>query len=73
MRVRVLPHNVEVECSPGELLSDVIKRAVPEFPTPCGGRGFCGKCAVRVIEGELTPPTGNELLHGLSGRVRLAC
>ncbi|RLE77519.1 MAG: hypothetical protein DRJ56_02190 [Thermoprotei archaeon] len=73
MRVRVLPRNVEVECSPGELLSDVIRRAVPEFPTPCGGRGFCGKCAVRVIEGELTPPTGNELLHGLGDRVRLAC
>jgi uncharacterized 2Fe-2S/4Fe-4S cluster protein (DUF4445 family) len=42
------------------------------LPLPCGGRGLCGLCRVRV-EGEVSPPTGNELIHGLKNGERLAC
>ncbi len=42
------------------------------MPLPCGGNGLCGLCRVRV-EGEVSPPTGNEVLRGLSGGERLAC
>jgi len=55
------------------VLADVIKRAIPEFPTPCGGRGFCGKCLVKVVKGRLSEPTGNEILHRLPKGTRLAC
>ena len=27
---------------------------------PCGGRGVCGQCGVRVLAGELAPPTEDE-------------
>lgn len=42
---------------------------------PCGGRGVCGSCSVRVLEGELAPPDDLER-RGLSAArdgVRLAC
>ncbi len=42
------------------------------LPLPCGGRGLCGLCRVRV-EGKVSPPTGNELIHGLGEEERLAC
>lgn len=42
------------------------------LPLPCGGRGFCGQCVVRV-KGPVSPPTGNELVRGLGGDFRLAC
>ncbi|ADI31521.1 ASKHA domain-containing protein [Staphylothermus hellenicus] len=42
------------------------------MPLPCGGRGLCGLCRVKVY-GETNPITGNEIVHGLSGNERLAC
>lgn len=44
---------------------------------PCGGKGKCGRCVVRVAEGELSPPTSLEqrLLspEQISKGYRLAC
>ncbi len=71
--MRILPAGVEVEADRGELLSDVLSRAV-SFPLPCGGAGYCGGCAVRVLEGEVTPPSREERLIGVMERgLRLAC
>lgn len=42
------------------------------IPLPCGGRGLCGLCRVKVY-GETNPITGNEVVHGLRGDERLAC
>lgn len=43
----------------------------------CGGRGTCGKCRVRVISGELSPPADSERRHlsveELEAGYRLAC
>ncbi len=47
------------------------------LPSACGGRGFCGRCAVEVVSGDLAPPTlaeenkilGEDRAKGL----RLAC
>ncbi len=71
--VKIVPQNISVKCDVGETLASAIKKVVPGFPTPCGGRGFCGKCVVRVIDGRLTEETGNEKLHGLPPGYRLAC
>ena len=49
------------------------------FPSSCGGKGLCGRCRVRVLEGSglLAPPTAAEkrfLSAGeLAGGWRLAC
>ncbi|HDJ89908.1 MAG TPA: DUF4445 domain-containing protein, partial [Thermoprotei archaeon] len=72
-KVFIKPYNKVVECNVGDLLSHVIKKAIPNFPTPCGNRGFCGKCLVKVLDGKLSEVTGNEKLHGLKNDERLAC
>ena len=58
---------------PGSLLADAIREALGWFILPCGGRGVCGQCRVKVLEGRLSPPTRAEarLLH--SQHYRLAC
>ena len=44
----------------------------------CGGAGICGKCAVKVLDGDknLSPPSKNEI-NTLSGKdkkgIRLSC
>ncbi|MCD6487596.1 MAG: DUF4445 domain-containing protein [Desulfurococcales archaeon] len=44
------------------------------LPLPCGGRGLCGQCIVRIIEGEVSSPTVYEKLRpGIGGEYRLAC
>lgn len=73
IKVFIKPYNITVKGREGELLSEIIKRAIPEFPLPCGGRGFCGKCKVKILHGRLSPLTGNELLHGCNNSLRLAC
>jgi len=45
------------------------------IPAPCGGRGVCGKCGVRVAEGALAPSDADER-RGLAlapPDVRLSC
>jgi len=47
------------------------------LPSACGGRGFCGRCAVGVVSGDLTAPTPTEenkiLAEDLAKGLRLAC
>ena len=31
------------------------------MPQACGGQAECGTCRVRVLSGEVTPPSGDEL------------
>jgi uncharacterized 2Fe-2S/4Fe-4S cluster protein (DUF4445 family) len=61
---------------PGTDIFECISRAGILIRTPCGGKGTCGKCAIQVIEGTLTPSRScekffseNELAQGW----RLAC
>ena len=52
----------------GQKLSDWLRASGYEIPLDCGGRGVCGKCKVRVAEGnfpsaedplKLLPPDEN--------------
>ena len=59
----------------GANLLEVLEEAGILLYTPCGGRGTCGKCAVRVSGGG-TEPSGNErrlLGERLEKGFRLAC
>ena len=74
MKVRVLPLGVEVDAAAGQLLQDILYPLGVEFP--CGGRGRCKGCRVRILEGALRPhPLDLEVLT--PGEVeegwRLAC
>lgn len=61
----------------GESLFDVLVREKLMYADTCGGHGYCGKCAVRVIEGDAGEATEQEkrlLTKQVRGSgVRLAC
>ena len=57
-----------VAFTPGEKLADVLRAQGIPLEHPCGGRGVCGKCAVR-LSGQVSPPDAMEKRAG----TRLAC
>jgi len=68
-----IQHTVDLEpvgrralIEPGMTLLDAAQRAGVEIIAVCGGVGACGKCRVRLVRGELTPPTGWPARPGLS-------
>ena len=42
---------IKIKSSEGNLWEPV-KEAYPDLPSYCGGKGRCGKCKVRVVQGE---------------------
>lgn len=78
VKINIVMKNRELEISCHEnesLLMAMIRAGIP-FQAVCGGNGLCGKCRVKLIEGELPLTlsdekyfTGRELSNGL----RLAC
>lgn len=74
-RVTFTRFDVEVEADSGERLLDVARRAGVPIPAPCNGRGICGRCAVRVLEGALADASAEEIqvLQHAPKDIRLAC
>lgn len=71
MSVLTLIHNGirrQISFSQPEKLQAVLNRAGILFDHPCGGRGVCGKCAVK-LEGAVSAPNGAEQKAG----TRLSC
>ncbi len=44
---------VTVECNPGDNLLELARRVNVAIDAPCSGNGSCGKCRVKLVEGEL--------------------
>ena len=44
---------VEIECNAGDNLLELARRANVAIDAPCSGNGSCGKCRVKLIEGQL--------------------
>lgn len=60
----------------GKTILDAARPLGVELPASCGGKGLCGKCRVRVVEGVCAPHTGfNHPLSPaeLKAGWRLAC
>ena len=57
-----------ISFTPGMRLAEVLRAHGIETPSPCGGRGVCGKCTV-MLSGEVSPPDAAEQRAG----VRLCC
>ncbi|HHY36517.1 MAG TPA: DUF4445 domain-containing protein [Firmicutes bacterium] len=70
------PTGKEIEVHRGTLVARALQEAGIETWLPCGGRGYCGRCRVKM-EGNLSPPTGLEreqlAPEDLARGVRLAC
>ena len=44
---------VTIECNAGDNLLELARRANVAIDAPCSGNGSCGKCRVKLIEGQL--------------------
>ena len=72
--VTFTPLGTSAEAKDNETLLDVARRAGAPLGNSCGGVGVCARCKVRVVEGNLSPPTTMEGRFGkLEGDERLAC
>ncbi len=74
VNIRLEPAGKEFQVSSGTRLMDVVHQYGVEFP--CGGKGTCGGCKVRLLTGDihLTPDHREALQEiGLTEEWRLAC
>ncbi|MBR5569885.1 MAG: DUF4445 domain-containing protein [Oscillospiraceae bacterium] len=44
---------INIECNAGDNLLELARRANVAIDAPCSGNGSCGKCRVKLIEGQL--------------------
>ncbi len=61
-------------CKENNLLTTLLQKI--NVPSPCGGNGICGKCVIRVVEGQLKITDADRRLFSeeeLSRGYRLAC
>lgn len=75
-RVRFEPSGKRAEASPRESLLEVAKRAGVDIESVCGGRGTCGRCQVRLVQGssEIVEEERRRIRRSdLEEGVRLAC
>ena len=76
IKILVEDQGKKYDCEAGSVLIDTLREHGVRIDAPCGGSGRCGKCRVRVVNGEL-PVTAEDRAF-LSEReiatgVRLAC
>lgn len=61
VNVTFMPANITVSVNAGELLLDAANKAGVSVETPCGGKGTCGKCLVKIVSGEVDFDGGMEV------------
>ncbi len=65
---------VEIACNPGDNLLELARRANVAIDAPCSGNGSCGKCRVKLVEGELeTIPSRHITQEEEEAGWRLSC
>jgi uncharacterized 2Fe-2S/4Fe-4S cluster protein (DUF4445 family) len=75
-QVEFEPIGRRVACEPGATLLEAAQQAGVMLAALCGGEGSCGRCIVRVMKGQVTDPSPNEiatLRTDANVGVRLAC
>ena len=65
---------VSIECNAGDNLLELARRANVAIDAPCSGNGSCGKCRVKLLEGQLdTIPSRHISDEEYSQGWRLSC
>ena len=65
---------VEIACNPGDNLLELARRANVAIDAPCSGNGSCGKCRVKLIDGEVeTIPSRHITQEEFDAGWRLSC
>jgi uncharacterized 2Fe-2S/4Fe-4S cluster protein (DUF4445 family) len=63
-----------IEISKGENIYSALKKAGIYLTAPCGGKGTCGKCRVRIVEGDAEIKTYGKLTRSeKESNLTLAC
>jgi len=77
MRVQFLPNDVSVEVEDGVTLFEAAMRAGLPVGSSCGADGTCGRCGLRVLDGQLPEASAREIKVAKDNRVdeslRLSC
>jgi len=76
IKITFQPSGQSVYALPGTMLLEAAGLAGIILQSPCGGRGTCGKCRVKVLEGEHSPapePGGPLSADEIEQGYRLAC
>ena len=55
---------VTIECNLGDNLLELARRANVAIDAPCSGNGSCGKCRVKLVEGELESLKSRHISEG---------
>jgi ferredoxin len=65
---------VIIECNQGDNLLELARRGNVAIDAPCSGNGSCGKCRVKLIEGEVdTIPSRHITSEEFEAGWRLSC
>ncbi len=76
-RIKFIPHGKDFDVDPGTNLLKAADQAGLYIEGDCAGKGTCGKCRVKIIEGELGQPTAAEEKHLSESEIKagwaLAC
>ncbi|MBC7325212.1 MAG: 2Fe-2S iron-sulfur cluster binding domain-containing protein, partial [Moorella sp. (in: Bacteria)] len=51
--VTFLPDNIQLQVTPGTSIMDAAQKAGIPLKSTCGGAGTCGRCAIKVCQGEV--------------------
>lgn len=78
IQVRVKTENAEfnLETYPGQNLLELLQKKHIFMPNICKGNGTCGKCKVKVLDGQLPITAADKrclIKEELVGRLRLSC
>ncbi len=66
--------SVSAECNLGDNLLELARRSNVAIDAPCSGNGSCGKCRVKLVEGELdTIPSRHITQEEFDAGWRLSC
>lgn len=72
--VTFLPYEKAIDVLPGTELLDAARQADVEIESPCGGKGVCGRCALRVVSGDVLFDSSGVLpVNAVDDSVVLAC
>ncbi len=65
---------VEITCNAGDNLLELARRANVAIDAPCSGNGSCGKCRVKLVEGEVETIPSRHITDGeFTAGWRLSC
>lgn len=77
MNITFLPQAISLRFKQGETVLDLAEKAGVPIDGNCGGSGTCGKCIIKLIEGNIGIPDEKEIAKFTSSELRdgyrLAC